>query len=96
MSEVQQAAKTNGIDVLAIEIRSRKSFADATEVLRKWRADGMSCLDTAMNFYNREVLIEFAAAMKLSAIYASREFVESGGLMSYGANSEWNYRRAGG
>ncbi|MCE9641102.1 MAG: ABC transporter substrate-binding protein, partial [Betaproteobacteria bacterium] len=94
MSEMHAAAKMNGLEALPIEIRSRKSFADAADVLRKWHADGISCLDTAVNFFNRDMLIEFAAAMKLPAIYTSREFVDSGGLMSYGANTERSYRRA--
>lgn len=94
MSEMHAAAKANGLEALPIEIRSRKSFADATDVLRKWHADGISCLDTAVNFFNRDMLIEFSAAMKLPAIYTSREFVDSGGLMSYGANTERSYRRA--
>jgi len=32
--------------------------------------------------------------MKLPAVYPSGEFVESGGLMSYGADTEWSYRHA--
>lgn len=96
IGEVTQAAKTNGMQVLAMEIRSRNSFGDASEVLRKWRADGMSCLDSAGNFYNRDVLTDFAAKTRLPAIYTSREYVDAGGLMSYGANAEANYRRAAG
>lgn len=94
ISEMHAAAKTNGLEILPIEIRSRNSFADATDVLRRWHADGISCLDTAVNFFNRDMLIEFSATMKLPAIYTSREFVDSGGLMSYGANTERSYRRA--
>jgi putative ABC transport system substrate-binding protein len=91
---LRHAAESNGMDMLSIEIRSRKSFDEAADLLRKWHADVMSCLDSAYNFYNRDLLIEFAAKMKLPAIYPSSEYVEAGGLMSYGANTEWNYRHA--
>jgi putative ABC transport system substrate-binding protein len=94
VNEVRRAAETNGMDMLSIEIRSRKSFVEASDILRKWRVDSFSCLDSAVNFYNRDVLIEFAASMKLPTVFPSSEYVESGGLMSYGANTEWNYRHA--
>lgn len=94
ITEVGAAAKASGMAMLSIEIRSRNSFDDATAVLRKWHADSITCLDTSVNFFNRDVLTEFAAKIKLPAIYTSREFVEAGGLMSYGSNAEWNYRRA--
>jgi putative ABC transport system substrate-binding protein len=94
ITDLRRAAESNGMDMLSIEIRSRQSFDEAADVLRKWRADAMSCLDSAYNFYNRDVLIEFAAKVKLPAIYPSSEYVDAGGLMSYGANTEWNYRHA--
>ncbi len=78
----------------------RSRFAAATrslsasEILRKWGVDSLSCLDSAGIFYTRNVLIEFAASMKLPAVYPSSEYVDAGGLMSYGANTEWNYRHA--
>lgn len=76
---VRRAAESNGMDMLSIEIRSRNSFVEASEILRKWRVDSMSCLDSAGIFYNRDVLIEFAASMKLPAVYPSSEYVEAGG-----------------
>jgi putative ABC transport system substrate-binding protein len=94
ITDLRRAAESNGMDMLSIEIRSRKSFDEAADLLSKWRADAMSCLDSAYNFYNRAVLVEFAAKMKLPAIYPSSEYVDAGGLMSYGANTEWNYRHA--
>ena len=94
INQVRRAAETNGLDMLSIEIRSRNSFVEASEILRKWRVDSLSCLDSAGIFYNRDVLIDFAASMKLPAVYPSSEYVEAGGLMSYGANTEWNYRHA--
>jgi len=91
---VRKAAQSLGMEVLPIEIRSRKAYYDAADVLHKWHANAMTCLDTAANFFNREVLTEFAAKMRLPAIYTSREYADAGGLMSYGSNSEWNYREA--
>ncbi|MDB5811905.1 MAG: hypothetical protein JWN94_4027 [Betaproteobacteria bacterium] len=94
ISEVQQAAAAAGMETMQIEIRSRKSFDDAAAVLSKWKAGAMSCLDSSVNWANRDVLTEFAAKMKIPAIYPSRDYVEAGGLMSYGADADWNYKRA--
>jgi putative ABC transport system substrate-binding protein len=42
----------------------------------------------------RARLVEFAREKNLPAIYETREFVEAGGLMSYGPNLDAQYRRA--
>jgi putative ABC transport system substrate-binding protein len=47
-------------------------------------------------FAERKRIVELAAKHRLSAIYFQKEFVDSGGLMSYGADFEDLYRRAGG
>ena len=94
LEEIQRTAKGMGIEVLPIEIRARRSFDEAADVLRKWKADAFSCLETSVNYFNREVLAEFSAKMKMPAIFTSKDYAEAGGLMSYGANSEAAYRHA--
>ena len=43
---------------------------------------------------NRKRIVELAAETRLPAIYARKEFVESGGLMSYSTDLDDHYRRA--
>jgi len=43
---------------------------------------------------HRELIVELAARYRLPAIYGAREFVDAGGLMSYGPSYPDNYRRA--
>jgi len=43
---------------------------------------------------NRKQIVELAAKTRLPSIYAREEFVESGGLMSYGADLDDHYMRA--
>lgn len=90
----QRAASSAGINLLPIEIRSRRSFEDAGEVLTRFRANGMSCLDNAVNTFNRGMLTEFAGEMKLPAIFPSSNYAAAGGLMSYGVNVAATYRQA--
>src|SRR3984893_13251657 len=53
-------------------------------------ADALIALLDTVVLDNRERVVTLAAANKLSAIYEAREFVQSGGLMSYGTNfAEW-------
>jgi putative ABC transport system substrate-binding protein len=48
----------------------------------------------ATTVVHRELVIALSAQYRLPAIYASRSFVTAGGLMSYSANSGWQYRLA--
>jgi putative ABC transport system substrate-binding protein len=55
----------------------------------------IALLDTVV-LDNRERVVTLAAANKLSAIYEAREFVQSGGLMSYGTNFADHFASAAG
>jgi len=47
-------------------------------------------------FAERKRIVELAGKYRLPAIYFEKEFVEAGGLMSYGADEADSYRRAAG
>ena len=100
-AEVQRAAKALGMEVLSVKAQLRddieQGFAQLRTwhaELRKWRANSMYFLETTNNYYNRWLLAEFAAKMRLPAIFGSKDYVKAGGLMSYGVSYESNYRRA--
>lgn len=50
--------------------------------------------DEPMFFTNRALIVEYAARHRLPAFYGAREFVDAGGLMSYGENHRTAYRNA--
>ena len=58
------------------------------------RAGALTVLASAMFFSERRRLVDLAAKNRLPAVYPSREFVDAGGLMSYGPNLADLYRRA--
>ena len=58
------------------------------------RAGALTELTSNMFFGERRRLVDLAAKNLLPAVYPSREFVDAGGLLSYGPNLADSYRRA--
>jgi len=92
-SAVQSEAKKLGMDILRIELRRREDFEQQYEQVRKGRADALYPLDNAINNQLRNLLVDFASQYQLPVIYGSKQYVDAGGLMSYGADLLANYRR---
>ena len=66
------------------------AFKDAINA----RSDALAVTPNAVALSNRKQIVELAAKTRLPAIYFRDEFVDSGGLMSYGADLDDHYRRA--
>jgi len=93
MREVQAAARTLGLEVATFEIRRAEDIAPAFEALHG-RADALYvCSDPLVNT-NRIHIGTLALGARLPTMYVAREFVEAGGLMSYGPNYPVLFRRA--
>ena len=93
MGEAQAAARTLGLEVTTFEIRRAEDIAPAFEAL-KGRADALYvCVDPLVNT-NRTRINTLALGARLPTIYDFREYVEAGGLMSYGPNFPDLFRRA--
>jgi putative ABC transport system substrate-binding protein len=59
----------------------------------KQRPDGLYMLGGALMRANQERIIGFTLKSRLPSMYISREAVEAGGLISYGADEAESYRR---
>ena len=92
--QVQAAARALRVQLLSLEVRSVNDFERAFETAVKEHAGALITIRTPLLVINRGRIAELAAKSKLPAIYDDREFVEAGGLMSYGANLADSYRRA--
>ena len=92
--EAQAAAGSLGIMQSSLEVRKSEDIGPAFEAARKQRADVMVVVQDALVQNHRRQIIELAKRHRLPDIYASREFVEAGGLMSYGPSYPDLYRRA--
>jgi len=93
MGEVSSIARTLGFEVVTLEIRRGEDIAPAFEAL-KGRADALYvCVDPLLNT-NRIRINTLAQSARLPTMYGLREYVEAGGLVSYGPNIVNQYRRA--
>lgn len=89
-----RAAKTFGVTLAPEESPRPDDFARAFASMRKQRPDALIVIENPMFFANRARLAEFALELRVPAIYNVAEYVESGGLMSYGASYADLIRRA--
>ena len=69
-------------------------YAGAFAGIVRERPDALLVAASTSNFPHRRLIVDFATKMRLPGMYPTREFVEAGGLMSYGANISDLYRRA--
>jgi putative ABC transport system substrate-binding protein len=93
MREVQAAAGALGLNVAISEIRQTKDIASAFDAL-KGRADALYVCTESLAFTNRIRINILAAAARLPTMHGRREYIEAGGLISYGANHPDLFRRA--
>jgi len=92
-SEVEAAARTLGLEVALLEIRQPADIEPAFAAL-KGRAQALYVVIDPLVNTSRVRINTLAFGARLPTMHAWREFVEAGGLMSYGPNIPDLYRRA--
>jgi ABC-type uncharacterized transport system substrate-binding protein len=93
MDEVQAAARTLGLEVAKLEIRRADDIASAFEAL-KGRTEALYVPAEPLVNSNRIRINTLALGARLPTMFGFREYVEAGGLMSYGPNIPHLFRRA--
>jgi|ERR1051325_2386453 len=86
LAETKRATKQRGKEQLTIKVERPEELDLAFKNMLKERADALVVLNSPMFFYHRKTIVRLANKNHLPAIYDGSELVESGGLMSYGAN----------
>ena len=92
LKRAQVAARTLGVQPEPVPIQGPNDFDSAVKAVRG--TDGLLLLESPLFTTHRARLAELAARSRLPAIYGQREYVEVGGLMSYGTHVQDLYRRA--
>ena len=92
--QMHDVARTLGLSLLPVEVREAGAIEKALASAVREKADALLVLNDPLLLQARRSIVEFAAKHRLPATYAFREYVEAGGLMSYGTMQNDLFRRA--
>ena len=87
------AARALGLTLQPWEVRAADGFERVFAALNKQRPDGLYVPSGPLMNANKKRIVGFALKSRLPSMYGSRESVDAGGLMSYGADLADSYRR---
>ena len=90
----QLPAKELGLQLYSMEVSSADQFEGAFKEAIKARSAALSVTPMVLESNHRKEIAELATSSRLPAVYYRDSFVESGGLMSYGADLADHFRRA--
>jgi len=95
LKELRAAAQALKLKVEEIETQAdAKGLESAFQTLKQKQVKAIMTTTTRNFFAERKRIVELAGKYRLPAIYPQKEFVDEGGLMSYGADFDDLYRRA--
>jgi putative ABC transport system substrate-binding protein len=93
--DVQKAARAKGVELHIVMAATINEIEAAFADIVKRQAGGVVVASDPFFSTRREQLVALAARHAVPAIYQRREFVEEGGLISYGSKLAAAYRQAG-
>jgi putative tryptophan/tyrosine transport system substrate-binding protein len=93
VDSIENAARTLGVQLQLVPADRPDEIANALSTMVKERADAFIVMPSPMLFGEHQRIVELAASSRLPGMYQAREFVDAGGLMSYGANLDDLFRR---
>jgi putative ABC transport system substrate-binding protein len=93
LGEVQTVAKTLGLEVVTLEIRRAQDIMPAFDALKD-RSEALYVCISPLASTNQIPINILAVGMRLPTMHGSRDYVEAGGLMSFGANYPDQFRHA--
>ncbi len=94
LKETDAAARSLGVHLQLVEVRGPNELDRAFSTMTKERGEALMMFPSTMLFNERRRIVDLAAKSRLPAMYPARQFVELGGLISYGASLTDLTRRA--
>ena len=94
LREVEVAARSLNLEIIPTEVRGPDDFEPAFQAMVEQRAGALIVVPGVLFVENVRQLADLTVRARLPTMFYRREFVEVGGLMSYGTNNTEMYRRA--
>jgi len=92
--QLREQARALGITIQMFDGHKRDELERSLDVIARDRYEGLYLGNSTTILDHRDRILQFAARQKLPAIYPRREYVDAGGLISYGADLRAIYPRA--
>src|SRR5262249_22528427 len=92
--EIEVAARALGITLYSAEVREPTEFVGAFSSMTRARADALVVQADYLTWVHRKQIVDLALQQRLPTMFFAREYVDAGGLMSYGANLAELFRRS--
>jgi putative tryptophan/tyrosine transport system substrate-binding protein len=93
LRETQNTAQSLGATLQYLQVKASTDFDGAFEAVSKQHAKALLVFPDAVTIAHRVRIAEFAAKSRLPSMFGWKEYVEAGGLMSYGPNIQDLYRQ---
>ena len=92
--EIRAVAQELGVQIQSLEVRSFNDIDGAFEAATKAQVGALVVAQQAPITSNQKRIVELAAKRRLPAIYSDTDWIDAGGLMSYGPSNTDLYRRS--
>jgi putative ABC transport system substrate-binding protein len=93
LRETQSSARAMGMTLDYYQTRTSAEFDAAYDAISKQNINGLLVFPEAVTLANRLGILDFATKRRLPSMLGWKEYVEAGGLMSYGPNRDESFRR---
>jgi putative ABC transport system substrate-binding protein len=90
----ENAARRLGVTMQVVEVRERNDLEAVFEAMVQERADGVWVLPDPLTFTARRQVVALSMKHRLPSVFWQREYVDIGGLVSYGSSVTTAFRRA--
>src|SRR5437660_2274403 len=93
-NEIEAAARSVGVEAQVLDVRTVADLERSFDSATRWREDALVVGRDTLVQTNQSLVLGLAATRRLPSIYTFRDFVDAGGLVSYGVSLPDLYRRA--
>jgi putative ABC transport system substrate-binding protein len=93
--DLQASARNLGVELAIHETQNAAELEQALAAIEATTTDGLVVTGDPVFLFAREKLVAFAARRRLPAVYFTKFFADSGGMIAYGGSLEDSYRKSG-